>query len=82
MSLERALENNAELNGIYFEKAVIECRPIGEIFLPTGRIVVDGSYYSYWGYTDDNELVCLSTDFGVLEEPPNDRNGSQEFWAR
>ncbi|MEG4986373.1 DUF4241 domain-containing protein [Microcoleus sp. BR0-C5] len=28
----------------------------------------DGSYASYWGFTADDELACLVTDFGVLLE--------------
>ncbi len=28
----------------------------------------DGSYASYWGFTADDELACLVTDFGVLFE--------------
>jgi hypothetical protein len=42
----------------------------------------DGSYYSYWGCTDDSELVCLTTDFGILKEPHSEGNGSQTYWAR
>lgn len=29
----------------------------------------DGCYASYWGYDEDNTIVCLVTDFGVLEHP-------------
>jgi hypothetical protein len=27
----------------------------------------DGGYASYWGFDADDEVVCLVTDFGVLE---------------
>jgi hypothetical protein len=47
MSLEQALENNAELDDVYSEKAVIERRLIGEIFLPTGRIVACDPFLVY-----------------------------------
>lgn len=44
--------------------------------------VGDGSYYSYWGCTDNDEIVCLTTDFGVFKEPDIKRNDSLTLWAR
>ncbi len=28
----------------------------------------DGSYYSYWGLTEDEEIICLVCDFNIIDE--------------
>ncbi len=36
----------------------------------------DGLYSSYWGYTSDSEIACLTTDFGVLVERAAQHEGA------
>jgi Protein of unknown function (DUF4241) len=38
------------------------------IVFPSGR--GDGAYSSYWGFDDNDDVVCLVTDFDILEELP------------
>lgn len=46
MSLEQALVNGARLS-VFGGHAVIECRPIGKLFLPSGRIVACDPFLVY-----------------------------------
>lgn len=43
----------------------------------------DGVYGSHWGLNDAGDVVCLTTDFGLLEPPSNEPpDGADDPWFR
>lgn len=65
------------------EWANVELRPgqANAVFFSSGW--GDGVYGSHWGLSDAGEMVCLTTDFGLLE-PPSDESpaGPDDPWFR
>ena len=65
------------------EWANVELEPAGPNIILFTSGLGDGLYGSYWGISDGGEVVCLTTDFGLLEPPGDEPEpGSDDPWFR